>query len=100
VSLFRIKQKDAKLSEKDAKQNSKLMRLSKTKQNKVRMTQYRLHEPLKTILNQKETCEKWASFASKRNKRNWLTFPMFLFGLEVFLGVHVSETNAISLCFA
>jgi hypothetical protein len=58
VSLFRFKQKDAKRSEKDAKQNSTLARLSKTKQNKVRMTQFRLHEPIKTILNQKETCEK------------------------------------------
>jgi hypothetical protein len=78
---------EAKRSKKDAKQNSKLARLSKTKQNKVRMTQFRLHEPLKTILNQKETCIKWASFAcfaSKRNKRNCLTFGMFLFGLECF----------------
>jgi hypothetical protein len=58
VSLFRFKQKDAKQSEKDAKQNSKLPRFSETKQNKVRMTQFCLHEPLKTILNQKETCEK------------------------------------------
>jgi hypothetical protein len=46
---------EAKQSEKDAKQNSKLARLSETKQNKVRMTLFRLHEPLKTILNQKET---------------------------------------------
>jgi hypothetical protein len=52
----------AKQSEKDAKQNSKLARLSETKENKVRMTQFRLHEPLKTILNQKETCEKRAHF--------------------------------------
>jgi hypothetical protein len=51
-------QNEAKRSKKDAKQNPKLARLSKTKQYKVRMTQFRLHEPLKTILNQKETCEK------------------------------------------
>jgi hypothetical protein len=51
-------QNEAKQSEKDAKQNSKLARLSKTKQNKVRMTHFRLHEPLKCILNQKETCKK------------------------------------------
>jgi hypothetical protein len=49
---------EAKQSEKDAKQNSKLARLSKTKQNKVRMPQFSLYNPLKTILNQKETCEK------------------------------------------
>jgi hypothetical protein len=58
VSLFSFKKKGAKRSEKDAKQNSKLARLSETKQNKVRMRQFRLHEPLKTILNQKEICEK------------------------------------------
>jgi hypothetical protein len=51
-------QNEAKRSEKDAKQNSKLARLSETKQNKVRMTQFHLREPFKTILNQKETCEK------------------------------------------
>jgi hypothetical protein len=70
VSLFCFKnkdakrsKKDAKRSKKDAKQNSKLMRLSKTKQNKMRITQFRLHEPLKTILNQKETCETVSLFA-------------------------------------
>jgi hypothetical protein len=66
VSLFRFKKKmrnEAKRSEKDAKTNSKLARGSETKQNKVRMPQFRLHEPLKTILTHKETCEKFASFA-------------------------------------
>jgi hypothetical protein len=82
VSLLRFKQKDAKRSEmkrneakrsktkrNEAKRSKtkrkrcdiklkKLARLSETKQNKVRMTQFCLHEPLKTILNQKETCEK------------------------------------------
>jgi hypothetical protein len=48
----------AKPSEKDAKQNSKLARLSKPKRNKVGMPQFCLHEPLKTILNQKETFKK------------------------------------------
>jgi hypothetical protein len=61
-------QNKAKLSKKDAKQNSKLARLSETKQKKVRMPQFRLHEPLKTILNQKETRKKWASFASFTSK--------------------------------
>jgi hypothetical protein len=51
------------------------------------MPQFRLHKRLKTILNQKETCEK-------------SHFRMFLFVLEWFLGVHVTETKAISLCFA
>jgi hypothetical protein len=55
---FSLHKKDAKQSEKDAKQNSELARLSETKQNKVRMPQFCLHEPLKAILNQKETCEK------------------------------------------
>jgi hypothetical protein len=45
----------AKLNEKDAKQNSKLVRLSETKQNKVRLRQFRFHEPLRIILNQNET---------------------------------------------
>jgi hypothetical protein len=61
VSLFRFKKKmrkEAKQREKDAKQNSKLPRLSETKRNKMRITQFRLNEPLKTILNQKETSEK------------------------------------------
>jgi hypothetical protein len=58
MSLFCFKQKDAKRSEKDAKQNSKLARLSENKQKKVRMTQFCLHELLKNILNQKETCKK------------------------------------------
>jgi hypothetical protein len=40
---------NAKLNEKDAKQNSKLARLSETKLTKVRMRQFRFHEPLKTI---------------------------------------------------
>jgi hypothetical protein len=47
-----------KQSEKDAKKNSKLAKGSKTKQNKVRLPQFRLHQPFKTILNQKETCPK------------------------------------------
>jgi hypothetical protein len=50
VSLFRFKTKmrnEAKQREKDAKQNSKLARLSENKQNKVRMTQFRLHAPSK-----------------------------------------------------
>jgi hypothetical protein len=45
----------AKLNKKDAKQNSKLARLSKIKQNKVRLRQFRFHEPLTTILNQNKT---------------------------------------------
>jgi hypothetical protein len=49
---------EAKQSEKDVEQNSKLARGSKTKQNKVRLPQFCLHEPFKTIVNQKETCEK------------------------------------------
>jgi hypothetical protein len=48
----------AKLNEKDAKQNSKLVRLSETKRSYVRLRQFRFHEPLKTILNQNETCGK------------------------------------------
>jgi hypothetical protein len=66
VSLFRFKKKmrnEAKQSEKDAKTNSKLARGSETKRNKVRMPQFCLHEPLKTILTHKETCKKFASFA-------------------------------------
>jgi hypothetical protein len=69
VSLFRLKKRcetkrnEAKRSEKDAKTNSKLARLSETKRNKVRMPKFRLHEPLKTILTHKETCKKFASFA-------------------------------------
>jgi hypothetical protein len=43
---------EAKQSEKDAKQNSKLAKLSETKRKKMRITQFCLHEPLKTILNQ------------------------------------------------
>jgi hypothetical protein len=70
-------QNEPKQSEKDAKQNSKLAKGSKTKQNKVRLPQFRLHEPFKTTVNQKETCKKFACFASKRNMRNWLTFRMF-----------------------
>jgi hypothetical protein len=58
VFLFCFEKKDAKRSEKDAKQNSKLAKLSETKINKMRITQFRLHEPLKAIVNQKETCEK------------------------------------------
>jgi hypothetical protein len=38
----------AKLNEKDAKQNSKLARPSETKRNKVRLRQFRFHEPLTT----------------------------------------------------
>jgi hypothetical protein len=49
--------KEAKRSKKDGKTNSKLARLSETKRNKVRMPQFRLHEALKSILNQKETRE-------------------------------------------
>jgi hypothetical protein len=57
-------QNEAKQSEKDAKTNSKLAILSETKQNKVRIPKFHLHEPYKTIINHKETCEKFASFAS------------------------------------
>jgi hypothetical protein len=39
----------AKLNNKDAKQNYKLVRLSETKQNKVRLRQFRFHEPLKPL---------------------------------------------------
>jgi hypothetical protein len=77
VSLFCLKKKDAKQSEKDGKQNSELARLCETKRNKLRMTQFCLHEPLKT-----------------------LTIRMFLFGLEWFKRVNESETAAFSLCFA
>jgi hypothetical protein len=59
---FFASKKYAKRSEKDAKANSKLARLSETKRNKVRMPQFRLHEPLKTILTHKETCDKSDSF--------------------------------------
>jgi hypothetical protein len=55
------KQKDATQSEnkrKNAKHNSKLARLSETKRNKVRLRQFRFHEPLRTILNQNELCGK------------------------------------------
>jgi hypothetical protein len=51
----------------------------------------------------KKRCETKQNEAKKmRNKtlKTWLTFRMFLFGLEVFLGVHVCETKAISLRFA
>jgi hypothetical protein len=47
---------EAKRSKKDAKQNSKLARLNETKQNKVGMTQFCLHE-------QSETCEAGSFFA-------------------------------------
>jgi hypothetical protein len=93
-------QNEAKRSKKDAKTNSKLARLSETKRNKVRMLQFCLHVPLKTVLTHKKTCEKFASFASKRNMRNWQTFRMFLYGLELFYMVHVSETVEFSLYFA
>jgi hypothetical protein len=49
---------EAKQSEKDAKTNSKLAILSETKRTKLRIPQFCLHEPYKTILNHKETCEK------------------------------------------
>jgi hypothetical protein len=71
VSLFRFKKKDAKRSEKNVKTNSKLARLSEIKRNKVRMPQFRLHEPLKSILTHKETCEKFSSFACFASFRNF-----------------------------
>jgi hypothetical protein len=47
VCPFFASKKVAKRSEKDAKTNSKLAILSKTKRNKVRIPQFRLHEPYK-----------------------------------------------------
>jgi hypothetical protein len=49
---------EPKQSEKDAKQNSKLAKGSKAKRNKVRLPQFRIHEPPKTIVNQKKTYKK------------------------------------------
>jgi hypothetical protein len=59
---FSLHKKVAKRSEKKqkrCKKYSKLAILSKTKRNIVTMPQFRLHEPLKTILTHKETCEKF-----------------------------------------
>jgi hypothetical protein len=44
----------AKLNEKDVKK----LYAGEPKRNKVRLRQFRFHEPLKTILNQNETCGK------------------------------------------
>jgi hypothetical protein len=94
---------DAKRSEKDAKTNSKQARGSETKQNKVSLLYFRLHEPYKTILTHAKRLAKNASFAcfaSKRNIRNWHFSQHVSHGLEWFYMVQVSETKAISLCFA
>jgi hypothetical protein len=59
--------KEAKRSKRDVKTNSKLVILSETKQNKVRIPQFRLYEPYKTIL----THAKSASFVCFASKQNW-----------------------------
>jgi hypothetical protein len=58
----------AKLSKKDAKQNSKLDRLSETKQNKARMTQFRLHEPPQNHSKPKRIMRKVSQFRMFRFK--------------------------------
>jgi hypothetical protein len=88
---------------KDAKTNSKQARGSETKQNKVSLLKFRLHEPNKTILTHAKRVAKieiFACFASKRNMRNWHFSQRVSHGLEWFYMVHVSETKAISLSFA
>jgi hypothetical protein len=64
----------------DAKQNSKLARLSETKQKQVRLWQFCFHEPLTTILNK-----------------------MKLVGIEPFSHViHVQQTcqnGSLPICF-
>jgi hypothetical protein len=80
---------EAKRSEKDAKQKPKLARLSETTQNKVRMTQFCLHNPLKTILNQKETSKSepvsHVSLQSETSKTGSL-FACFFWLRSVFRG--------------
>jgi hypothetical protein len=51
-----------KQNEKDAKQNSKLARLSETKRIQVRLWQFCFHELLTTILNKRKHVKKWAVF--------------------------------------
>jgi hypothetical protein len=71
-----------KWNETDAKQNSKLARLSETKQNQVRLRQFGFHEPLTTILNKtkhvgSEPFSHVISFGANMRKR--LTSHMFHF---------------------
>jgi hypothetical protein len=63
-----VKRSKTKQNE-DAKQNSKLARLSEPKRNKVRMPQFHLHEPPKN---------------HSKPKRNMRKVSQFLYGLEWF----------------